>query len=125
MKLYQFPSENVHKRTGKTVIKVTTDVAFVGVCHMLQTGKVRPVLSFSAGSLSLACRRDVIFDRSLSYSLQFSDKNEISHREKVTRHDDRIHQSGKRLLKKEFCKTTRYFTVSCASTVWGAVSGKI
>lgn len=107
MKLYLFPPENVHKRTGKTMIKVTTDVAFVGLPHAI-TGKARLVLRFSA-ACSVACCGDVIFGRSLSYSCSFLIKMRFRI-EKKSR-DDRIHQPGKRLLKKGSKKNAIFYVM--------------
>lgn len=70
MKLQRFPPENVHKRTGKSADKShdRCRTRRSTTCYNWKSTKVS--LRFSV-ACSLACREDVIFVRSMSYSCSF------------------------------------------------------
>lgn len=102
MKSYSFFSENVHISWEKIVVKFTTDVAFAGVSVI----KLENWLCFSA-ACSVACWGDVI--SFVVIFLQFSDKNEISHREEVTRRPNS--PLRKKTLKKYTKKNTMIVSV--------------
>lgn len=106
MKLYLFPPENVHKRTGNSVIKVTTDVAFVDLpCYNWKNPTGAPLLR----CLLCSMLRRRYFWWFVVIFLQFSDKNEISHKEEVTRRPNS--PAWKKTSKKRSTKKNTIFYV--------------